>query len=104
MNKQNSGVDKFLIDGCMRCKFGGTPNCKVNNWRTELETLRQIVLECNLTEEIKWGFPCYTFSKKNIVMVSAFKNYACLSFFKGSLLSDNENILDKPGKNYRLHE
>jgi uncharacterized protein YdeI (YjbR/CyaY-like superfamily) len=64
-----------------------------------LETLRQIVLECSLTEEIKWGVPCYTFSKKNVVMVSAFKDYACLSFFKGSLLADKDNILDKPGEN-----
>lgn len=94
----NSKVDKYLNDGCMRCKFGATPECKVNSWRVELETLRQIVLDCGLTEEIKWGVPCYTFDNRNIVMVSAFKDYACLSFFKGALLNDKEKILDKPGE------
>ncbi len=94
----NPKVDKYLLDGCMRCKFGGTPSCKVNNWREELETLRQIVLECGLTEEVKWGFPCYTYDNKNIVMVSAFKEYTCISFFKGSLLKDKEKILQKHGE------
>ena len=51
----NPQVDKYLIYGCMRCKYGGTPQCKVNSWRAELELLRQIVLETGLTEEIKWG-------------------------------------------------
>lgn len=95
----NSGVDKYLLDGCMRCKYGGTPQCKVNSWREELEILRNIVLECNLTEEIKWGVPCYTFEGKNIIIVSAFKNYASLSFFKGVLLKDPDKILKKQGEN-----
>ena len=64
MNELNPKVDKYLIDGCMRCKFGGTPNCKVNNWPEELKQLRRIVLESGLTEELKWGVPCYTFEKK----------------------------------------
>ena len=97
--KMNPKVDQYLIDGCMRCKFGGTPDCKVNNWREELETLRQIVLESGLTEEIKWGVPCYTSADKNIVIVSAFKEYACLSFFKGALLKDKDKILLKQGEN-----
>lgn len=99
MNIVNPKVDKYLIDGCMRCEFGATPKCKVNNWRVELETLRQIVLQCELTEELKWGVPCYTFNNKNIIMIAAFKAYASLSFFKGALLTDNENILLKPGEN-----
>lgn len=99
MEKRNPNIDKYLIDGCLRCKFGATPNCKVNNWRTELETLRQIVLECDLKEELKWGVPCYSFNKKNIVMVSAFKEFTCLSFFKGALLLDKHKILQKQGEN-----
>jgi uncharacterized protein YdeI (YjbR/CyaY-like superfamily) len=99
MEPMNPKVDKYLIDGCMRCKFGATPECKVNIWRTELETLRQIVLECGLTEEVKWGVPCYTVENRNIIMISAFKNYACLSFFKGALLKDSEKILLQPGEN-----
>ncbi len=94
----NPQVDKYLIDGCMRCKLGGTPECKVNNWKEELDALRQIVLESGLTEEVKWGVPCYTSGNKNILIVSAFKEYACLSFFKGALLRDNENILLKHGE------
>ncbi|HET9057840.1 MAG TPA: DUF1801 domain-containing protein [Chitinophagaceae bacterium] len=95
----NSKVDKYLIDGCMRCKFGATPKCKVNNWKAELQTLRQVVLESGLTEDLKWGVPCYTSGNKNIVMISAFKNHACLTFFKGVLLKDKEKILLKAGEN-----
>ena len=94
----NPQVDKYLIDGCMRCKYGATPLCKVNKWMEELETLRQIVLECGLTEEVKWGVPCYTLEDKNIVVVSAFKEYACLSFFKGILLKDPQHILNQHGE------
>lgn len=93
----NARVDKFLIDGCMRCQLGGTPDCKVNYWRKELALLRQIVLESGLTEEIKWGVPCYTSGNKNIVIICAFKKYACLSFLKGVLLMDKHNILHKQG-------
>jgi len=99
MKKLNHQVDKYLIDGCMRCKYGGTPQCKVNNWREELEILRQIILECGLTEDLKWGVPCYTINNKNIAIVSAFKHYACLTFFKGALLTDTHKILLQQGNN-----
>ncbi len=91
----NPGVDKYLIKGCMRCKYGGTPQCKVNSWREELENLRQIALESGLKEEVKWGIPVYTHKGKNILSVSALKNYALMGFFKGVLMSDPENILEK---------
>ncbi|MBN8702147.1 MAG: YdeI/OmpD-associated family protein [Bacteroidetes bacterium] len=93
----NAQVDKYLIDGCMRCKYGGTAQCKVNTWRAELETLRQIVLECGLKEEIKWGVPVYTLHGKNIVTVAALKNYASIGFFKGVLLTDVHKILSQQG-------
>jgi uncharacterized protein YdeI (YjbR/CyaY-like superfamily) len=93
----NPQIDKYLIDGCMRCKFGGTPQCKVNNWRKELELLRQIVLETGLTEDIKWGVPVYTHKGKNIVSVGALKESANISFFKGVLLSDKHKILQQQG-------
>ena len=95
----NTKVDNYFTDGCGRCPLGGTPQCKVNNWTEELNQLRRIVLECGLTEESKWGVPCYTFQKKNIAIVSAFKEYCALSFFKGVLLNDTNNLLDKPGEN-----
>jgi uncharacterized protein YdeI (YjbR/CyaY-like superfamily) len=95
--KMNPQVDKYLVDGCMRCAYGGTPQCKVNLWRDALEILRQLVLECGLTEEIKWGVPCYASDNKNIAMVSAFKDYASLGFFKGVLLKDPHNMLHQHG-------
>ena len=93
----NPQVDKYLIDGCMRCKYGGTPQCKVHNWREELEMLRQIVLETGLTEEIKWGAPVYTHKGKNIVSVGALKVSANIGFFKGVLLTDKHKILQQQG-------
>lgn len=93
----NPQVAKYLIDGCMRCKYGGTPQCKVHNWREELEMLRQIVLETGLTEEIKWGAPVYTHKGKNIVSVGALKESANIGFFKGVLLTDKHKILQQQG-------
>ncbi|KAA3635757.1 MAG: hypothetical protein DWQ02_09380 [Bacteroidetes bacterium] len=95
----NPKVDKYLIDGCMRCPLGGTPECKVHTWPEELDLLRRIVLECGLTEELKWGAPCYTFQDKNVLMVSALRDYCCISFFKGSLLKDSKGLMVKPGPN-----
>ncbi|MDG1239053.1 MAG: YdeI/OmpD-associated family protein [Flavobacteriales bacterium] len=95
----NKSVDDYFLEGCGRCPLGGTPDCKVHTWTSELKLLRRIVLDCGLTEESKWGAPCYTFQNKNILMVSALKEYCCIGFFKGSLLSDNKNILVKQGAN-----
>ncbi len=95
----NKSVDNYFIDGCGRCPLGGTSDCKVHNWTEELELLRDIANSCGLNEESKWGVPCYTFNKKNVLIVSAFKEFAAISFFKGALLSDNKKILEKPGKN-----
>lgn len=72
---------------------------KINKWKKELEYLRMIALDCNLTEEFKWQMPCYTFQKSNIAMLGNFKDYCALSFFKGVLLKDENCILDKPGEN-----
>lgn len=99
MNKFDPKVDQYLIDGCMRCKFGGTPSCKVNRWHIELETLRQVVMECGLTETLKWSVPCYTIENKNVVMVSALKEYVCLSFLKGAILQDEYQLLLNHGEN-----
>jgi uncharacterized protein YdeI (YjbR/CyaY-like superfamily) len=94
----NPKVDKYLIDGCMRCQYGGTPQCKVNNWKEELVMLRHILLDCNLTEELKWGVPCYLSGNNNIAAVGAFKAYASLSFFKGVLLKDPNKLLTQQGE------
>ena len=99
MNPRNIEIDKYLSDGCGRCSLGGTPDCKVHAWQEELKLLREIALECGLTEERKWGVPCYTIEGKNVSIVSALKSYASISFFKGVLISDRHNILEKPGEN-----
>jgi len=62
-------------------------------WQEELAKLRTIVLDCGLTEELKWGVPCYTFQDRNIVLIHAFKEYCALLFFKGALLKDDKGIL-----------
>lgn len=95
----NPKVDQYLLEGCGRCSLGGTPDCKVHSWQDELKHLRRIVLDCGLTEELKWKVPCYTYQGQNVLMVSAFKDYACISFFKGSLLKDTQAVLEKPGEN-----
>src|SRR6476469_7324264 len=79
MNKTNPKVDAFLS--------------RSRKWHDEFEKLRKIILECQLTEELKWGNPCYAFQNKNVVLMHGFKEYCALLFFKGALLTDPERIL-----------
>ena len=72
---------------------------KAKKWREESEKLRTIVLDCGLTEELKWGKPCYTFQKSNIVLIHGFKEYCALLFFKGALLKDTKGILIQQTEN-----
>jgi len=81
----NPKVDKYLS--------------KAKKWQEEMEKLRMIILDCQLTEELKWGVPCYTFQKSNIVLIHVFKEYCELLFFKGALLNDADGILIQQTKN-----
>jgi uncharacterized protein YdeI (YjbR/CyaY-like superfamily) len=81
----NPKVDEFLS--------------KAKKWKEEFEKLRAIILDCELTEEVKWGVPCYMFEKKNIVLIHGFKEYCAILFFKGSLLQDANDILIKQTEN-----
>lgn len=72
---------------------------KARKWREELEQLRMIVLDCGLIEELKWGVPCYTYQKKNIVLIHVFKEYCALLFHKGALLKDPKGILVQQTEN-----
>ncbi|HAP00544.1 MAG TPA: hypothetical protein DCQ93_01345 [Bacteroidetes bacterium] len=72
---------------------------KEKKWRPEIEKLREIILSCDLVEELKWGCPCYQFEKKNILLIHVFKEYCAVLFFKGSLLKDPKNILVQQTKN-----
>ncbi|MEZ0298543.1 MAG: YdeI family protein [Candidatus Methylacidiphilales bacterium] len=72
---------------------------KARQWQEEFKKLRAIILDSSLTEELKWGKPCYTFKESNIVIVQGFKESCALLFCKGALLQDPESILQKPGEN-----
>jgi len=72
---------------------------KAKKWQEEFEKLRMIILDCGLTEELKWGCPCYTFQKSNIVLIHGFKEYCALLFFKGALLKDAKGILIQQTEN-----
>src|SRR5687767_12653132 len=85
MNKMNPKVDFYFS--------------KTKKWQKELEQLRIIVLDCGLTEELKWGVPCYTFQKSNIVLIHDFKEYCAILFFKGALLTDPNGILIQQTEN-----
>ncbi len=72
---------------------------KAERWQKELEHLRRIVLDCGLTEELKWGVPCYTYQERNIVLIHTFKEYCALLFHKGALLNDAKGILIQQTEN-----
>jgi uncharacterized protein YdeI (YjbR/CyaY-like superfamily) len=72
---------------------------KATKWQEEYEELRTIVLDCGLTEELKWGCPCYTFQKSNIILIHGFKEYCALLFMKGALLNDAKGILVQQTEN-----
>lgn len=91
-------ADVFFTDGCGRCSLMGTPSCKVQKWKKELAALRKIIQSTDLKEERKWGMPTYTLEKANVLMITAFKEYCSISFFKGILLEDSKGILSSPGE------
>jgi uncharacterized protein YdeI (YjbR/CyaY-like superfamily) len=72
---------------------------KNKKWQKELEQVRVIVLSCGLTEELKWGVPCYTYQNSNIVLIHVFKDYCALLFFKGAALNDTSDILIQQTRN-----
>src|ERR1700683_1387485 len=85
MNRMNPKVDGYLR--------------KSKQWQEELRKLRMILLDCPLTEEVKWRHPCYTFQEHNIVILGRFKESCVLTFVKGALLKDVKGVLVKPGEN-----
>lgn len=87
MGDKNPKVDQYLST--------------VNNWRNELSLLREVVRDSELTEELKWGAPCYTYQTKNIAILGGFKEYFSIGFFKGALMKDPKGILLKQGANSR---
>jgi uncharacterized protein YdeI (YjbR/CyaY-like superfamily) len=84
-SERNPKVDEFLS--------------KTPKWREEFEKLRELLLDCELTEELKWGVPCYTFQKNNIALIHGFKEYCAILFVKGALLRDAHGILVQQTEN-----
>jgi uncharacterized protein YdeI (YjbR/CyaY-like superfamily) len=72
---------------------------EAKKWQEEFKKLRVVILDCQLNEELKWGCPCYTFQKKNIVLIHGFKEYCAVLFFKGALLKDANGILIQQTEN-----
>ena len=72
---------------------------KAKNWQEEIKKLRTIILDCHLSEELKWGCPCYTFEGGNIVLIHVFKEYCAVLFFKGALLKDPKGVLIQQTEN-----
>ena len=85
MNSMNPTVDFYFT--------------QANKWQEEIRKLRMIILDCGLTEALKWGVPCYTFENGNIVLIHVFKEYCAVLFFKGALLNDANGILIQQTKN-----
>ena len=85
MNSRNPKVDFYFN--------------KAENWQQALDKLRIILLDCGLTEELKWGVPCYSFQNSNVVLIHVFKEYCALLFFKGALLNDAKGMLIQQTKN-----
>src|ERR1700755_2849464 len=75
---------------------------KAQKWQKEMKKLRAIILDCGLTEELKWGKPCYVFEKSNIIVIQGFKEYCAVLFFKGFLLNDPNGVLVRMGENTRV--
>jgi uncharacterized protein YdeI (YjbR/CyaY-like superfamily) len=88
MNKMNPKVDWYFE--------------KAKTWKKECEKLRKIVLGCDLTEELKWGQPCYVVEGKNIVLIHGFKEYCALLFMKGALLKDAKGVLIQQTENVQV--
>src|SRR6478735_5449810 len=75
---------------------------KAKTWQKEVEKLRDMILDCGLNEELKWGCPCYTYEKRNIVLIHVFKEYCAILFFKGALLNDANGILIQQTENVQV--
>src|SRR6201988_1756376 len=85
MKRMNPNVDGYIT--------------RAKKWREETKKLRMILLDCGLTEELKWGKPCYTFQNSNVVIIQGFKEYCALLFCKGALLKDAHRILIQQTEN-----
>ena len=85
MNNRNPKIDEYIQ--------------KTKRWKEEYTALRELLLQSELKEELKWYNPCYTLNNVNLIMIGGFKEFISLSFFNGAILKDPHGVLDKPGEN-----
>ena len=85
MNNKHQTVEEYITNS--------------SKWNLEMGILQSYLLDCGLNEALKWGVPCYMHNKSNVALIGSFKEFVSLSFFKGVLLADSENLLHKPGEN-----
>ena len=85
MNNRNPKIDEYIQ--------------KTKRWKEEYTALRELLLQSELKEELKWYNPCYTLNNVNLIMIGGFKEFISLSFFNGAILKDPYGVLDKPGEN-----
>jgi uncharacterized protein YdeI (YjbR/CyaY-like superfamily) len=91
-------IETYFVEGCGRCSLFATDQCKAVRWSKELLLLRDIINELGLEETVKWGVPCYMHQGKNLFMLSAFKHYCGVMFFKGAMLTDEAKLLARPSE------
>jgi uncharacterized protein YdeI (YjbR/CyaY-like superfamily) len=103
------GTGRFTITTLQKTTGKNSMNPKVDfyfnkakKWQQEVEKLRLIALDCGLSEELKWGCPCYTWQNNNIVLIHDFKDYCAFLFFKGVLLSDTHHLLIQQTENVQV--
>lgn len=98
INEQDSERSPWMTAGVRNTKIDPFFN-KAKQWKEEFGKLREIVLDCELTEDFKWMHPCYTYDGKNVVLIHGFKEYCALLFHKGALLRDPHGILIQQTEN-----
>jgi len=94
-----SNIEDYFNFGCGRCARFATPDCSVRHWSTGLASLRQICLDMELVETVKWGHPCYMYADRNIAIFGAFRNDFRISFMNASLLKNPSPALEPIGPN-----
>lgn len=96
-----TNIEDFFTKGCGRCNRFATDACSTRKWATGLAHLREICRAAGLTEEVKWGHPCYTHNGRNIAIIGAFLGDFRLTFFNAALMTDPEGVLQRQGPNSR---
>ena len=94
-------IEDYFARGCGRCARFDTPDCSARRWADGLAGLRALCLGAGLTEQVKWGHPCYMHAGRNVAILGAFRDDFRISFFEAGLLDDPEGLLERQGPNTR---